>query len=89
VNTDENWSFSISALVAGSTWLAPSRFSGATPELSHFLDFTNVNRFLDLSSVTMSLTYVSWAVLHCFLASCWIDLYFFQSSSDFMSLAFL
>ena len=40
VKADKNCPFRISDWVLASLWVIPSFFSGATPELSHFLSLT-------------------------------------------------
>jgi len=89
MKTDENWSFSMYAFFCRIDIVGSVSLQWGTPEPSHFLEFTLVNSFLDLSSVTMSMPYVLWAALQFILTSCWMTLYLVQSSLDFVSLAFL
>ena len=57
VKANKNWPFGISDLVVASLWVVPSFFSGAKPELSHFLSLTKEKSFLQLDlSLTISLT---------------------------------
>ena len=59
VKADKNCPFRISDLVLASLWVynIPSFFSGATPELSHFVSLTKEECFLQLdSSLTISQT---------------------------------
>ncbi|KAH3788610.1 hypothetical protein DPMN_166756 [Dreissena polymorpha] len=59
VNTLQNWSFSMVALVVGSLCANPSCFRGYMPQLSHLLDLTSVYSFFGFRSVvTISLMYV-------------------------------
>ena len=62
VNTDENWSFKISAWVLLSLYIWPSFFKGDTPTMSLRLDLTYVQSFFlapDPASVIKLFTYWS------------------------------